>query len=207
MALGAKGSVRDRLTPPGRVEGFRPRELYSTAALARWGAKGAIIYAAFGGENHTTALRARKCNPPCPLRGKGGGAATRGGERSEPVSRMFFMLYDSKSQSRNASCVPFRGRGPRSGEGMYEGKNDYDTLILCLIALRSGGRRLAVRTAMEHPIGALPRTPFASSRRSPQGETRKYVALDIVSHMTQTANPVTLTSYSSPERAIPQPSA
>ena len=26
--------------------------------------------------------------------------------------------------------------------------------------LRSGGRRLAVRTAMEHPIGALPRTPF-----------------------------------------------
>ena len=26
---------------------------------------------------------------------------------------------------------------------------------------------------------------------SPQGETRKKVALDIVSHMTQTANPVT----------------
>ena len=40
-------------------------------------------------------------------------------------------------------------------------------------SLRSGGRRLAVRTAMEHPIGALPCTPFASSRRSPQGETRK----------------------------------
>ena len=32
-----------------------------------------------------------------------------------------------KSKSRNAPCVPFRGRGPRSGEGMYEGKNDYDT--------------------------------------------------------------------------------
>ena len=31
---------------------------------------------------------------------------------------------------------------------------------------------MAVRTAMEHPIGALPCTPFASSRRSPQGETR-----------------------------------
>ena len=39
-------------------------------------------------------------------------------------------------------------------------------------SLLSGGRRLAVRTAMEHPIGTLPRTPFASSRRSPQGETR-----------------------------------
>ena len=36
LALGAKGSVRDRLTPPGRVEGFRPREVYSIAALARW---------------------------------------------------------------------------------------------------------------------------------------------------------------------------
>ena len=31
-------------------------------------------------------------------------------------------------------------------------------------SLRSGGRRLAVRTAMEHPIGALPRTPFPASR-------------------------------------------
>ena len=27
-----------------------------------------------------------------------------------------------------------------------------------------GGRRLAVRTAMEHPTGALPRTPFPASR-------------------------------------------
>ena len=45
-------------------------------------------------------------------------------------------------------------------------------------SLLSGGRRLAVRTAMEHPIGTtLPRTPFASSRRSPQGETRKLEVL------------------------------
>ena len=64
-ALGAKGSVRDRLTPPGRAPGFRPREVYSTAPLGRYDAlSGAIFYAAFGGENHTTALRARKCNPP-----------------------------------------------------------------------------------------------------------------------------------------------
>ena len=55
-ALGCQGSVRDRLTPPGRVEGSRPRELYSIAALARYGAFGAIFYTAFGGENHTTAL-------------------------------------------------------------------------------------------------------------------------------------------------------
>ena len=81
--------------------------------------------------------------------------------------------YDTESKSRNASCVPFRGRGPRSGEGVCEGKNDYDTLILCLIALRSGGRRLAVRTAMEHPIGALPRTPFPASRDFPSRGNEK----------------------------------
>ena len=35
---------------------------------------------------------------------------------------------------------------------------------VCYASLCSGGRRLAVRTAMEHPIGALPRTPFPASR-------------------------------------------
>ena len=95
------------------------------------------------------------------------------------------MSYDTESKSRNASCVPFRGRGPRSGEGVDGGKNDYDILILCLIALkgkrlttfcaslRSGGRRLAVRTAMEHPIGALPRTPFPASRDFPSRGNEK----------------------------------
>ena len=95
------------------------------------------------------------------------------------------MLYDTESKSRNASCVPFRGRGPQSGEGVDGGKNDYDILILCLIALkgkrlttfcaplRSGGRRLAIRTAMEHPIGALPRTPFPASRDFPSRGNEK----------------------------------
>ena len=70
-ALGAKGSARDRLTPPGRVEGFRPRELYSTAALARYGALwGASINAAFGGENRTTGLSPEE-NKPTSLRSKG----------------------------------------------------------------------------------------------------------------------------------------
>ena len=85
-------------------------------------------------------------------------ATSRGNEKI--CGTGYCVTYDTESQSRNAPCVPFRGRGPRSGEGMYEGKNDYDTLILYLIALRSGGRRLAVRAAMEHPIGTLPRTPF-----------------------------------------------
>ena len=63
LALGAKGSVRDRLTPPGRVEGFRPRELYSIAALARYGAFGAIFMPPLAAKTFTTALRAKKCIP------------------------------------------------------------------------------------------------------------------------------------------------
>ena len=143
--------------------------------------------------------------------------------------------YDTERLIRNASCVPFRGRGPRSGEGVDGGKNDYDILILCLIALkgkrlttfcaslRSGGRRLAVRTAMEHPIGALPRTPFPASRDfpsrgneryegknsesytlgtisafSPFGGWRHHLARWEACHMTLKVNPVTLTLYSSP---------
>ena len=46
-------------------------------------------------------------------------------------------------------------------EGVSKGKKQNDT-----------GRRLAVRIAMGCQIDALPCTPFASSRRSPQGETR-----------------------------------
>jgi|GEM_PF-6775739 len=91
-----------------------------------------------------------------------------------------------KSKSRNASCVPFRGRGPRSGEGVDCGKNDYDILILCLIALkgkrlttfcaslRSGGHRLAVRKMIEYQIGALPRTPFPASRDFPSRGNERY---------------------------------
>ena len=50
-----------------------------------------------------------------------------------------------------------------------------------------GGRRLAVRTAMDHPIGALPRTPFPASRDFPSrgnekiGGTGYYVTYDIES--------------------------
>ena len=41
-------------------------------------------------------------------------------------------------------------------------------------SLRSGGRRLAVRTAMEHPIGTLPRTPFPASRDFPSRGNEGY---------------------------------
>ena len=41
-------------------------------------------------------------------------------------------------------------------------------------SLRSGVRRLAVRTAREYPIGALPCTPFASSRHFPSRGNEGY---------------------------------
>ena len=45
---------------------------------------------------------------------------------------------------------------------------------VCCASLRSGGRQLAVRTAMEHPIGALPRTPFPASRDFPSRGNERY---------------------------------
>ena len=85
---------------------------------------------------------------------------------------------------------------------------------------------MAVRIAMGCQIGALPCTPFASSRRSPQGETRSmgrknkesYISCTIPQfpplvasaasqsaeclscHMTQKGESVTLTLYSSPPK-------
>ena len=41
-------------------------------------------------------------------------------------------------------------------------------------SLRSGGRRLAVRIAIEHPIGTLPRTPLPASRDFPSRGNEGY---------------------------------
>ena len=101
LALGAKGSACDRLTPYRRVEGSRPRELYSIAALARYGAFGAIFYTAFGGENHTTALTGEEMQSPF-----GGASHQRGkSHRRWLIDVMLFMPYDTESQSRNADFI------------------------------------------------------------------------------------------------------
>ena len=60
------------------------------------------------------------------------------------------------------SCVPFRGRGPRSGEGVLEGKNRKETQS-------RAGRLSAVRITAECHIGAWPRTPYGPSRGSEGG--------------------------------------
>ena len=102
----------------------------------------------------------------------------------------YCVTYDTDSQSRNASCVPFRGRGPQSGEGVDGGNPDYDTRCgrdcrrwpsgpwcqgLCrkVASLRSGGRRLAVRKTIEYQIGVLPRTPFPAAREFPSRGNEK----------------------------------
>ena len=74
-------------------------------------------------------------------------------------------------------------------------------------SLRSRGRRLAVRTAMEHPIDALPRTPFPASRDFPSrgnekiGGTGYCVTYDTDSQ-SRNADFILIAL-----RAIPQPSA
>ena len=42
---------------------------------------------------------------------KSGEARIGGGERSEPISRMFFMPYDTESQSRNADFISIAPKG------------------------------------------------------------------------------------------------
>ena len=44
----------------------------------------------------------------------------------------------------------------------------------CLFMPHDVGRRLAVRTAMEHPISSLPRTPFPASRDFPSRGNERY---------------------------------
>ena len=139
-------------------------------------------------------------------------ATSRGNEKIGGTG--YCVTYDTDSQSRNVLASPLGEEGHEVAKGCTRVRSKNDT-----------GRRLAVRTAMGCQIGALPRTPFASSRRSPQGETRSmerknresYISCTIPQfpplvanavsqspecvscHMIQKANLVTLTLYSSPK--------
>ena len=50
----------------------------------------------------------------------------------------YCVTYDTDSQSRNAPCVPFRGRGPRSGEGVDGAKNDYEIFLFYVLSPPKG---------------------------------------------------------------------
>ena len=55
----------------------------------------------------------------CPLnRGQSGAARIGGGERSEPVSRMLFMPYDTESKSRNADFILIARKGDTATLGL-----------------------------------------------------------------------------------------
>ena len=95
-----------------------------------------------------------------------------------------------KGKSRNVLASPLGEEGHEVAKGCTRVRSKNDT-----------GRRLAVRIAMEHPIGALPRTPFASSRRSPQRETRSMERKNSESYIS-----CTIPAFSSPfggERSEP----
>ena len=154
-----------------------------------------------------------------------------GGERSEPVSRMVILPYDTESKSRNVLASPLGEEGHEVAKGCtrvrmimildvdvtaerrhynthrplkgkrlttfcaslallhpllslthwifkslmlpYKSSSHSEKCVRCA-PLRSGGRRLAVRTVMENPIGALLCTPFAASRDFPSRGNEKY---------------------------------
>ena len=77
-ALGAKGSVRDRLRLPDGFSGLRPRELYSTAPLGKYGAlRRHFVCRLTAAKTFTTGLRPGTTSQP-PLRAS---------EKSFPLAR------------------------------------------------------------------------------------------------------------------------
>ena len=127
-------------------------------------------------------------------RGKSGAARIGGGERSEPVSRILFMPYDTESQSRNVLASPLGEEGHEVAKGwtvvrmimildvdVTAERRHYKThrplkgkrLTTFCASLRSGGRRLAVRKMIECHISAQPRTPFPTSRDFPSRGNEK----------------------------------
>ena len=142
-----------------------------------------------------------------------------GGERSEPIRRMLFMLYDAESQSRNVLASPLGEEGHEVAKGctrvrmimtldmdVTAERRHYKThcplkgkrlttfcaslaLLPNVFAVHRfdrGGRRLAVRTAIAHPIDALPRTPFPASRDFPSRGNERYEGKNSESYTSRT---------------------
>lgn len=127
-----------------------------------------------------------------------------------------------KSQSRNASCIPFRGRGPRSGEGWTVVRMIMIFLFYVLSPFAQGAADWRSGPRWSILLVLCPVHPFPLRGTSPQGETRDmrekqrviyfmyhsgvspfggcrhYLARWEACHMTQKVNPATLTLYSSP---------
>ena len=138
------------------------------------------------------------------------------------------MPDDTESKSRNVLASPLGEEGHEVAKGwtvvriimildvdVTAERQHYNThrplkgkrLTTFCASLRSGGRRLAVRTAMEHHIGALPRTPFPASRDFPSRGNEKicgtgYCVTYDTESQSRNADFILIAL-----RAIPQPSA
>ena len=97
-----------------------------------------------------------------PLGREGSGAFRRGRDRDRDLGGAFQYSRRGLRLRRRGAYGIHRASGP-----WCQG------LCRKVESLRSGGRRLAVRTAMENHIGALPRTPFPASRDFPSRGNEK----------------------------------
>ena len=88
-----------------------------------------------------------------PMGLEGSGSFRRGRDRDRDLGGAFPYSRRGLRLRRRGAYGIHRASGPRC-----------QGLCRKVASLRSGGRRLAVRTAMENHIGAMPRTPFPASR-------------------------------------------
>ena len=112
-------------------------------------------------------LQREQCFSCVPFRWQGNWIR-RGAKRPEnPVTRFLrwqgnWIHRGAKRPENPVTRFPAGRRGPRSGEGVLEGKNRKETQS-------RAGRLSAVRIAAECHIGAWPRTPYGPSRGSEGG--------------------------------------
>ena len=115
----------------------------------------------------------------------GSGAFRRGRDR-DLGGAFQYSRRDLRLRRRGAYGI-HRASGPMDGKGCVErlhptGETTHYDLCVAgapanhvrCASLRSGGRRLAVRTAMGNHIGAMPRTPFPASRDFPSRGNERY---------------------------------
>ena len=97
-----------------------------------------------------------------------------------PLGLGFRRLWRGRDRDRDlGGAFPYSRRGlrlrRRGAYGIHRASGPRcQGLWRKVASLRSGGRRLAVRTAMDHPIGALPRTPFPAAREFPSRGNKRY---------------------------------
>ena len=117
----------------------------------------------------------------------GSGAFRRGRDRDRNLGGAFrYSRRDLRLRRRGAYGI-HRASGPMDVKGCVArlhptGKTTHYDLCVAgapanhvrCASLRSGGRRLAVRTAMGNHIGAMPRTPFPASRDFPSRGNERY---------------------------------